>query len=197
MTGNNDLSVAYPPCPSSIPPVHSNPASIDPNSSSPYHIGQNSSNANFWTPLNGGGINNIATSYGSNSAVTSLVKGSSVSPPSSSPLTHHQNAGLNGGNGLSASTAVGSHYGSSLSHAGSAYNSAAMAAYRSASDPYSSYHAAYDLSYFGNTSTAAALANQQYANHMNVASSNMFRAGIDYHGTHPEHTYSPERYQPL
>ena len=128
------------------------------------------------------------------------MKGASVSPPASSPI-HHQSLGSTGlgGGALNGSSAVGSHYGSSLSHAGTAYNSAAMAAYRSASDPYASYHAAYDLSYFGNSTTAAAQAlNQQYASHMNAASaaasSNMFR-GIDY-GAHPaEHAYSPERYQ--
>ena len=196
ISGNNDHSVVYPPSPT-ITPVHSNPTSIDQNSSSPYHIGQTSNNANFWTPLNGNGISNTGNTYGSNPAVTSLVKGSSVSPPASSPI-HHQGVGsaaLNGGS-LNGSAGVGSHYGSSISHAGAAYNSAAMAAYRSASDPY--YHAAYDLTYFGNTTTAAAL-NQQYASHMNAASaaasSNMFR-GIDY-GTHPDHAYPSERYQPL
>ena len=145
--------------------------------------------------MNGSGINsNGNSSYTSNPP---LVKGASVSPPASSPI-HHQgigSAGINGG-GLNGSSSVGPHYGSALSHAGTAYNTAAMAAYRSASDPYASYHAAYDLSYFGNSSTAAAL-NQQYANHMNAASaatSNMFR-GIDYGTHHSEHAYSPERYQ--
>ena len=194
ISGNTDHSVAYPPSPT-VTPVQTNSSSLDPNSSSPYHIGQTSSNANFWTPLNGSGLNSTGNSYTSNPP---LVKGSSVSPPASSPI-HHQSLGTTGinGGGLNGSATVGSHYGSSLSHAGTAYNSAAMAAYRSASDPYASYHAAYDLSYFGNTTTAAAL-NQQYANHMNAASAaastNMFR-GIDY-GTHPaEHAYSPERYQ--
>ena len=192
--GSNDPSVTYPPSPT-LTPGQTNSSSLDQNSSSPYHIGQTSNNANFWTPLNGSGINSTGnSSYTSNPP---LVKGASVSPPASSPI-HHQgigSAGLNGG-GLNGSSTVGSHYGSALSHAGSAYNTAAMAAYRSASDPYASYHAAYDLSYFGNSSTAAAL-NQQYASHMNAASaatSNMFR-GIDY-GSHPsEHAYSPERYQ--
>ena len=194
MPGNSDPSVGYPPSPT-VTPGHTNSSSLDQNSSSPYHIGQTSNNPNFWTPLNGSGINSSANSYNSNPP---LVKGASVSPPASSPI-HHQglgSTGLNGG-GLNGSSSVGSHYGSSLSHAGTAYNTAAMAAYRSASDPYASYHAAYDLSYFGNSTTAAAL-NQQYASHMNAASaaasSNMFR-GIDY-GTHPsEHAYSPERYQ--
>ena len=194
ISGNTDHSVAYPPSPT-VTPVQTNSSSLDPNSSSPYHIGQNPNNANFWTPLNGSGINGSGHSYSSNPP---LVKGASVSPPASSPI-HHQSLGTTGLNGgsLNGSSGVGSHYGSSLSHAGSAYNSAAMAAYRSASDPYTPYHAAYDLSYFGNSTTAAAL-NQQYANHMTAASaaasSTMFR-GIDY-GTHPaEHAYSPDRYQ--
>ena len=194
LSGNNDPSIAYPPSPT-VTPGQTNTSSLDQNSSSPYHIGQTSNNANFWTPLNGSGINSSGNSYTSNPP---LVKGASVSPPASSPI-HHQGlgtAGLNGGS-LNGSSSVGSHYGSSLSHAGTAYNSAAMAA-RYASDPYASYHAAYDLSYFGNSSTAAAALNQQYASHMNAASaaasSNMFR-GIDY-GAHPaEHAYSPERYQ--
>ena len=196
LSGANDPSVGYPPSPT-VTPGHTNSSSLDPTSSSPYHIGQNSNNANFWTPLNGSGINSSGNSYTSNPP---LVKGASVSPPASSPI-HHQSLGSSGlgGGALNGSSAVGSHYGSSLSHAGTAYNSAAMAAYRSASDPYASYHAAYDLSYFGNSTTAAAQAlNQQYASHMNAASaaasSNMFR-GIDY-GAHPaEHAYSPERYQ--